>query len=110
MVLNVRLEPGGRRVGIFAYHRSNLEGPGATEEGEMTIAAAHFRAGRQLLGWSQSRLAGQVGVSESAVAYIERVLRPAASQVASRIQSALEEAGVEFTNGGEPGVKLRKAK
>jgi hypothetical protein len=45
----------------------------------------------------------------SAVAYIERGLRPAASQVASRIQSALEAAGVEFTNGGEPGVKLRKA-
>lgn len=29
MVLNVRLEPGGRRVGIFAHHRSNPEGPGA---------------------------------------------------------------------------------
>ena len=76
----------------------------------MTITAAHFRAGRQLLGWSQSRLAGEVGVSESAVAYIERGLRSAASQVASRIQSALEDAGVEFTNGSEPGVKLRKGK
>jgi transcriptional regulator with XRE-family HTH domain len=55
----------------------------------MTITAAHFRAGRQLLGWSQSRLAGEVGVSESAVAYIERGLRPAASQVASRIWLSL---------------------
>jgi hypothetical protein len=26
------------------------------------------------------------------------------------IRRALEAAGVEFTNGGEPGVKLRKAK
>jgi transcriptional regulator with XRE-family HTH domain len=76
----------------------------------MAITAAHFKAARQLLGWSQSRLAGEVGVSENAVAYIERGLRPAASQVASQIQSALEAAGVEFTNGGEPGVKLRKAK
>ena len=25
------------------------------------------------------------------------------------IRTALEQAGVEFTNGGEPGVKLRKA-
>jgi hypothetical protein len=28
----------------------------------------------------------------------------------STIQRALEDAGIEFTNGGEPGVKLRKAK
>jgi DNA-binding XRE family transcriptional regulator len=30
----------------------------------MAITAAHFKAARQLLGWSQSRLAGEVGVSE----------------------------------------------
>jgi hypothetical protein len=29
---------------------------------------------------------------------------------ANAIQAALEAAGVEFTNGGEPGVKLRKAR
>jgi transcriptional regulator with XRE-family HTH domain len=75
----------------------------------MAITAAHFKAARQLVGWSQSRLAGEVGVSESAVAYIERGLRPAASQVASRIQSALEAAGVEFTseNGGGAHVRHR---
>ena len=77
----------------------------------MAITAAHFKAARQLLGWSQSRLAGEVGVSESAVAYIERGLRPAASQVASRIQSALEAAGVELIaeNGGGAGLRLRKS-
>jgi transcriptional regulator with XRE-family HTH domain len=74
------------------------------------ITAAHFKAARRLLRWSQSRLAGEVGVSESAVAYIERGLRPAKSNLGMRIQSALEAAGVEFTNGCEPGVKLRKAK
>jgi hypothetical protein len=30
------------------------------------------------------------------------------SHVAAAIQRVLEDAGVEFTNGDEPGVKLRK--
>jgi hypothetical protein len=34
--------------------------------------------------------------------------RDLAPEAASRIKSALEAAGVEFTNGGEPGVRLRK--
>jgi hypothetical protein len=36
----------------------------------MTITAAHYKAARQLLGWSQSRLGGKAGVSTTIVAYI----------------------------------------
>jgi transcriptional regulator with XRE-family HTH domain len=34
----------------------------------MTITGAQVKAARQLLGWSQSRLAGEVGVSASNIA------------------------------------------
>ena len=76
----------------------------------MIITAAQFKAARQLLGWSQSELAGQVGVSKTTISYVENDY-PRHS-IASRIAmgAALEDAGVEFTNGGEPGVKLRRGK
>jgi transcriptional regulator with XRE-family HTH domain len=76
----------------------------------MMITGAHYKAARQLLGWGQSRLAGEAGVSTTTVADIERGARSAESPLASQIQRALEAAGVEFTPGGEPGVKLRKGK
>jgi hypothetical protein len=33
---------------------------------------------------------------------------PASEDAMKRLQSALEKAGVEFTNGGRPGVRMRK--
>ena len=73
----------------------------------MIITAAQSKAARQLLGWSQSELAGQVGVSKTTISYMENDYprRSFASHIA--ILAALEDAGVEFTNGGEAGVKLR---
>jgi transcriptional regulator with XRE-family HTH domain len=73
------------------------------------LTAAHYKAARQLLSWSQSRLAGEAGVSATTVAYIEGGARRAPTSTISKIRWVLEDAGVEFAS-GEPEVKLRKAK
>jgi transcriptional regulator with XRE-family HTH domain len=73
----------------------------------MTITAAHFKAARNLLGWSQSRLAGEAGVSATTVGYIEGGGRPAPASTVLKVRQTLEAAGVEFTNGREPGVRMR---
>jgi len=71
---------------------------------------SQLRAARALLGWTQERLAEASGVS---IPTIKR-LEPGEGLVQTRVdtldklQRALEAAGVEFTNGGEPGVKLRR--
>jgi transcriptional regulator with XRE-family HTH domain len=75
----------------------------------MTITGAQ-KAARGLLGWSQSRLAGEAGVSATTIVYIEGGSRTVPAPTTSKIRQVLEDAGLEFTNGGQPGVKLRKAK
>jgi hypothetical protein len=54
-------------------------------------------------------LASKAEIGLSTVVDFERVRRIVSSEAAASLQRALEAAGVEFTNGGEPGVKLRKA-
>jgi transcriptional regulator with XRE-family HTH domain len=73
----------------------------------MIVTAAHFKAARHLLGWSQSRLAGEAGVSATTVGYIEGGVRPVPASTSLRVQQTLEAAGVEFSNGGQPGVRMR---
>jgi Rrf2 family iron-sulfur cluster assembly transcriptional regulator len=65
-------------------------------------------AARELLGMSQEALANVSRVSRSTIiAFEKRKILPRYNTV-DAIRRALEVAGVEFTNGGEPGVKLRK--
>ena len=74
------------------------------------LTAEQIRAGRALLRWEQRHLADQAGVSVPTLKRIEGGTGPVRGTYdnVSRIQTALESAGVEFTNGDEPGVKLRK--
>ena len=71
---------------------------------------SQLRAARALLGWSQERLADASGVSTPTIKRLE----PGEGLVQTRVDTldklrrALEAAGVDFTNGGEPGVKLRR--
>jgi transcriptional regulator with XRE-family HTH domain len=78
----------------------------------MTITAAQLKAARQLLGWSQSRLGGEAGVSATTIGQIEGGPRPVPASTVFKVRQTLEAAGVIFTpeNGDGPGVKLRKAK
>jgi transcriptional regulator with XRE-family HTH domain len=75
------------------------------------INAPQCRAGRALLGISQSALAEQASVSRQTVVDFERGARTPYPNNLAAIRAALEAAGVEFIpeNGGGPGVRLRKA-
>lgn len=72
------------------------------------MTPAQSRAARGLVDWSQVELASKSNLSESTVRDFERGRRVPNPNNLAAIQRALEAAGVEFTNGGEPGVKLRR--
>jgi len=74
----------------------------------MVITGERVKAARKLLGWSLEALANKVRMSEIDIARFEAGKLGMSSTVTGLIRNALETAGVEFTDGGEPGVKLRK--
>ena len=74
------------------------------------ISGAQVRAARALLGWTAKDLAQKANVGISTVQRIENAEGTPNVHAANlaAIQSALEAAGVEFTNGEEPGLRLRR--
>jgi hypothetical protein len=76
----------------------------------MTISGAQLKAARKLLGWSAIKTAVQSNVAPFLIGAFERGQRDLAPETVSRLKTALEAAGIEFTNGAKPGVKLRKTK
>lgn len=74
------------------------------------MTSAQMRAARAMLDWSQAKLAEESGVSVETIKRLERMDGAIeATKVATldAIRKTLVGAGVEFTNGDEPGVKLR---
>jgi transcriptional regulator with XRE-family HTH domain len=76
----------------------------------MSISPEQAKAARVALGWSQDKLAGASGVSTSSIKAFEYGRKLPFAGIREAIEVALEAAGVEFTNDGEPGARLRKAK
>ena len=73
----------------------------------MMITAIQCKMARAALGLSVRELARRAGISQSTVVAFESgKVKPNASTV-SVIQRALEDGGVEFINGGQPGVRLK---
>jgi hypothetical protein len=64
------------------------------------------RAARALLDLSQATLAKVAAVGLSTVADFELERREVSLEAVSKMQSALEAAGIQFTNGKRPGVRL----
>jgi transcriptional regulator with XRE-family HTH domain len=60
--------------------------------------------------YPQEQLADAAGLSRGAIRQLEAGASDARTSTMWAVQSALEKAGVEFTNGGEPGVKLRASR
>jgi transcriptional regulator with XRE-family HTH domain len=75
----------------------------------VTITAPQSRAARGLLDWSQTELGTRSNLSESTIRDFEKGRRVPSPNNLTAIRSALEAAGVEFTNGDQAGVRLRKA-
>jgi transcriptional regulator with XRE-family HTH domain len=73
------------------------------------MIAAQCRAGRALLDMTVKELASRAKVAPDTIVRFEggEALR---ERTVDAIREALARAGVAFTNGEEPGVKLRKAK
>jgi DNA-binding XRE family transcriptional regulator len=76
----------------------------------MAISSAQCRAARALLDMDQSVLAEAAHVSRNLIVAFERERHEPGHNNLAAIQRALEEAGVEFTNGNAPGVRLKKSK
>jgi len=72
------------------------------------VTPAQCRAARGLLGWNQQELARQAGVGIVTVHQLETGVSQPRRATLDVIRRALESAGVEFTNGEQPGVRLTK--
>ncbi len=75
-----------------------------------------LRAARALLGWSQIQLGLRSGTSEHVVKKFESTGqvasvygRPDLTDPLASVRATLEGAGIEFTGGDAPGVRLRPA-
>jgi hypothetical protein len=72
------------------------------------ITSEQVRAARGLIRWEQKDLSAASGISLPAIKRLEQLPGPLAAQsrTVEAIIAAFEKAGVEFTNGGRPGVRL----
>jgi hypothetical protein len=68
------------------------------------------RAARALLRWEQRHLADASSVSLPTIKRLEAKPGPlvAHGSTIALLRGAFEDAGIEFTNGDQPGVRLRK--
>jgi predicted transcriptional regulator len=74
------------------------------------VSIRQVKAARELLGWSQQELAYHSGISLPTIKRLEARDGDFGGREESRfgVVAALQTAGVEFTNGDQPGVRLRK--
>ena len=73
----------------------------------VSMKAVQLRMARAAVGWGVRDLAKQAGVTANTVTRIENGA-DAKQSTMDALQRALEAAGVEFTNGEQPGVRLSK--
>ena len=72
------------------------------------MRAIQLRMARAAIGWGVRELAEKAGVTANTVTRIENGADAKQSTI-DALQRALEAAGIEFTNGDQPGVRLTKA-
>ena len=72
------------------------------------ITTRHIKAARALLAWSQETLAERSGVSIPTIKRLEAEdgALGGRAETSEKIRTTLQAAGIEFTNGDAPGVRL----
>ena len=70
------------------------------------ITASQCRAARGLLNWTQQRLADVAHIGVATVRLFESEAKGTRQSTLVLLKQAFEFAGVEFTNGNQPGVRL----
>lgn len=73
------------------------------------VTSAQIRAARGLLKWTVRDLADKSGVHRNTITKMEADQARHGPTIAAVVR-ALEAAGVEFTNGDAPGVRIRRKK
>lgn len=73
----------------------------------MKISGRQVAAARSLLGWSLDQLSAASDVSKRAINRWEVGETVPHESTIKRIVDAIEDRGVEFTNGGAPGVRFK---
>jgi transcriptional regulator with XRE-family HTH domain len=73
------------------------------------VKPAQVRMARAALNWSLQQLADASGVHRNTISNFETGRYAGEAEKIAAMQRALEAAGVEFTNGGEPGVRMKMA-
>ena len=81
----------------------------AKELDSLSITSELIRAARALVRWSQGDLARASGVSLPTIKRLEAIpgILAAHSSTVAALRRALESAGIEFTDGNSPGLRLR---
>ena len=76
----------------------------------MIITGRQLRAARALLGMEQIELAKRARVAIGTIRRMESFDEEVGARTwtLSQVQKALEKAGVEFLNDGQPGVRLKR--
>lgn len=72
------------------------------------MTSAQVRAARGLLNWTVRDLAEKAGVHRNTVTNVETERYAGDPDTLAAIRKALEKAGVEFLNGGSPGVRQKR--
>jgi transcriptional regulator with XRE-family HTH domain len=75
----------------------------------MAVIGEQLRAARALARLEQGELAERAKVSLGTIKRLEAIVGPVSANVMTvdAVVRALESAGVEFTNGGQPGVRMK---
>jgi transcriptional regulator with XRE-family HTH domain len=71
------------------------------------VKPAQVRMARAALNWSLQQLSAAAGVHRNTISNFETGRYAGEPATLEAIRTALEAAGVEFTNGGQPGVRLK---
>jgi transcriptional regulator with XRE-family HTH domain len=71
------------------------------------VTSAHIRAARGLLNWTVRELSARSGVHRNTINNFETGKSGGDPETIARMRDAFEVAGVEFTNGKRPGVRLK---
>jgi transcriptional regulator with XRE-family HTH domain len=72
------------------------------------VKPAQVRMARAALNWSLQQLSEAAGVHRNTISNFETGRYAGEPATLDAIRAALEAAGIEFTNGGQPGVRLSR--
>lgn len=73
----------------------------------MKILGKQVVAARGLLGWTQGQLANAADVAIDTIVSWERGEHQPREATVRRVVDVIDARGVEFTNGGQPGVRYK---